>query len=219
MSANPLDPEAVTEKLIRLKRLATAAILFAAVSLAVAVAALVAPYNPELRAHVERFFALAPPSPVVQSAPVHGELEAEGFVLRDKDGRLRADLFVANDDMVHLNLVDHDDRPRAILTAGTNGGGLVLLDGSGQVRLGLAELKSSLGLELYDAIGHSRLHLGLDAGDALSLRLFDKDEKVRATFGSASLAAVATGATEQTAESSLVLFDKAGKVIFRVPPD
>ncbi len=49
------------------------------------------------------------------------------------------------------------------------------------------------------------------------LTLFDHDEKPRAALGSVDLMTARTGATEQTAESSLVLFDKKGTVIFRAP--
>lgn len=72
------------------------------------------------------------------------------------------------------------------------------------------------GLEITAADGKKRIRLGLEDG-AASLSVLDKDGKLRASFGSTGLETVKTGATEQTAESSLVLFDKKGKVLFRAP--
>jgi len=71
-------------------------------------------------------------------------------------------------------------------------------------------------LTMDDAAGKTRVDLSITDG-ASSLDLSDKEGKVRAAFGSTGLESTKTGATEQTAESSLVLFDKEGKVIFRVP--
>jgi hypothetical protein len=48
--------------------------------------------------------------------------------------------------------------------------------------------------------------------------LFDKDGKQRAALGSTDLVTVKTGAEQRTAESSLVLFDRERKVIFKAPP-
>jgi hypothetical protein len=54
--------------------------------------------------------------------------------------------------------------------------------------------------------------------DVPSVNLLDNHEKTRAVLGSVDLRTIKTGATERTAESSLVLFDKQGKVIFQAPP-
>jgi hypothetical protein len=51
-----------------------------------------------------------------------------------------------------------------------------------------------------------------------SLSLSDQKGNVRARLGSADLVMVKTGSKEQTAESSLVLFDTQGQVIFQAPP-
>jgi len=52
---------------------------------------------------------------------------------------------------------------------------------------------------------------------ASSLNLYDKDGNKRAVLGSTSLETTRTGTVTKTAESSLVLFDKKGKVIWKAP--
>jgi len=55
--------------------------------------------------------------------------------------------------------------------------------------------------------------------DGSRLTLYDKDGlmKPRAVVGSTSLEIIKTGTVEKRAESSLVLLDKGGKVIWRAP--
>jgi hypothetical protein len=50
-----------------------------------------------------------------------------------------------------------------------------------------------------------------------SLVLHDENEKTRAVLGHTALEATATGTVEQRPTSSLVLFDRDGKVIWSVP--
>jgi hypothetical protein len=76
-------------------------------------------------------------------------------------------------------------------------------------------------LAMWDKEGEMTVHLGYqpaeaDAGPSLSLS--DQEGHVRATLGSTELVTVKTGATQRTAESSLVLFDRENKVIFKAPP-
>ena len=52
---------------------------------------------------------------------------------------------------------------------------------------------------------------------ASSLNLYDKDGNKRAVLGGTSLVTTGTGTEIKTAESSLVLFDKKGKVIWKAP--
>jgi len=65
--------------------------------------------------------------------------------------------------------------------------------------------------------GKHRLRLGVDKDGAGSLRLCDKDGKGRAVLGCTELVTIKTGEETKRAESSLVLFDKEGKVIFQAP--
>jgi hypothetical protein len=318
MSASPDNFDGVTEELRRPRRLTRTALLVAAMSAAVAVAALVAPYNVTLRTAVERALpgrAAAPPVTAGELLAKAGLLlksqtvEAERIVLRDKNGNVRAQLGVEEDDRVEFALRDGSGTPRVILATADVGTGdfvayggpteasiLGLLDKSGRRLASLKVIDAvdplptrallslqasgawneptnnssvlliasdegadatlfgpgksrmdlmtkgedySPSLTMDDAAGKTRVDLSMVHGDPSlnlsdkqekgraslevfedvpSLELFDKEGKTRATLGSASLETIKTGATEQTAESSLVLFDKEGKVIFQVPP-
>ncbi len=124
--------------------------------------------------------------------------EASGLpalVLSDQNGKRRAGLFVLADGEPHLGLFDQNEKRRAVLA--------VLADGAPA-------------LFLADQNGKDRAGLVLDtSGPSLVLR--DENDKIRAVLGRAALEATATGTVEQRPAASLVLFDKDGKVIWKVP--
>ena len=62
-----------------------------------------------------------------------------------------------------------------------------------------------------------RVLLGLSDDDAPFLALRDKDGQTRAVLGRTGLESIKTGAVDQRAESSLVLFDREGKVLWQAP--
>ena len=95
---------------------------------------------------------------------------------------------------------------------------LWLLDAKGEARASLAVLADgSPSLWLSDADGKTRAHLGMDADGSSYIEICDKDGKTRAALGVTNLEVTKTGATEKTAPSSLVLFDRDGKVIWSAP--
>ncbi len=114
----------------------------------------------------------------------------------------------------------------------------ILRDESGKVRARLEVVKEKVGLDIHDEDGTIRASLTLIRDGAPSLNLYDKDGNRRATLGYTELEitrAVTTlkntptgmrteyqilpTGTVKRAESSLVLFDKDRKVIWRAPFD
>jgi hypothetical protein len=71
-------------------------------------------------------------------------------------------------------------------------------------------------LTLSDGEGRGRAVLSIRDGRPW-LSLSDEDGTCRAVLGSVGLETVKTGETRKTAESSLVLFDKEGKVLWQAP--
>ena len=69
-------------------------------------------------------------------------------------------------------------------------------------------------LSLADNTFKSRATLSLDCKGSPSLELSDSTGKDRAVIGHASLETVKTGSTTETNESSVILYDKKGKVIW-----
>ncbi len=59
--------------------------------------------------------------------------------------------------------------------------------------------------------------LGLDQDGKPYITLNDRKQNIRASIGSISLQTIKTGDITQTSESSIVLFDKKGKVFWEVP--
>jgi hypothetical protein len=97
-------------------------------------------------------------------------------------------------DPAAVALADDQGKRRAILYTGTEGPSLELLDGSSGSRAALHAWKDAARLELYDS-----------------------SARFRAVLGSTSLQIPRTGTVEERPESSLILFDKDGKVIWRAP--
>ena len=72
-------------------------------------------------------------------------------------------------------------------------------------------------LQFYDKVGKSRIGLFVLPDGSPSLSLHDKSGRSRAVLGSTDLETTRTGGVEKRPESSLVLFDKEGKVLRSLP--
>jgi hypothetical protein len=96
----------------------------------------------------------------------------------------------------------------------------ILVDGDGKERASLvADAAGSVFLVLFDKNEKSRVNLSV-SNDGPSLILHDPDGKPRTILGSTSLVASHVnekGVMERTPASSIVLFDRAGKLLFRTP--
>ncbi len=72
-------------------------------------------------------------------------------------------------------------------------------------------------LRIFSEDRKRRTTLAISPDGSASLELYDKDGNKRAVLGSTSLETTRTGTVTKTAESSLVLFDKKGKVLWKAP--
>jgi len=93
--------------------------------------------------------------------PVTRTVEANQFILKDGDGKVRADLAV-----------------------NANGAGLTLYDPSGKVRAMLTVTPAGPGLSLHDAKGHSRVLVGADdTEDSFAVGFNDEKGTQRVALG------------------------------------
>jgi hypothetical protein len=96
----------------------------------------------------------------------------------------------------------------------------ILVDADGKERASLvADRAGSVFLVLFDKNERGRANLSV-SNDGPSLVFHDPDGKARAVFGSTSLVASHVnekGVMERTPASSIVLFDRSGKLLFRTP--
>ena len=93
-----------------------------------------------------------------------------------------------------------------------------LVDAAGKLRALLwLPLSGAPGLDLLDGTGAMRASLSLSPDGSPKLDLSDATGKRRAVLGAANLEAAKTGEETKRSESSLVLFDKDGKVIWQAP--
>jgi putative aminopeptidase FrvX len=112
-------------------------------------------------------------------------------------------------------LVDADGKVRATLTGDKNGPALRLCDENGKVRAGLGAFQDGPWLSLFDENEKGRAVL--DAlKDGPTLRLFDENGKGRAQLG-AGWVTTADGRKITYAESSMRLFTSDGKVVWAAP--
>ncbi|NIM07408.1 MAG: hypothetical protein GTO55_11820 [Armatimonadetes bacterium] len=141
--------------------------------------------------------------------------------LRDKEGRTRATLGLSHDAHPSLELCDEKGKSRAGLMVSNDGRpGLVLYDVKGEeIAAGLiATREGDALLIIRDRKGKNRASLGMGQHGA-NLMLEDADGKIRALLGALHPdvfpEAVLLG---KQAESSLVLFDREGEVLWKAPP-
>lgn len=151
------------------------------------------------------------------------------LAVNDQEGDARVSLRVLRDGRPEVALSDKGDKPRIKLYLSElpqllrgQGGlapdpyvSLYYPDGQAALELRLA-LNEAPGLGLWDDRGNSRAILYLGHGEP-KLVLRDHRGNDRAVLGHAELQVIRTEAVEQRPVSSLVLFDKDGKVLFKAP--
>ena len=165
-------------------------------------------------------------------------VEAEQFVLRDASGTIRgrlqtssngiaglflssgtasAGLRVGADGLAILAMSEHGE-PRVVLGNHKNAPEVLLIDKSNKVRVKLEiEGDGEPRLALYDGARQPRVAVGTQSDGGPGVVLLDENGRPRAALGSRWLEQRNTGAVEERPDSSLVLFDKDGKIIWRAP--
>ena len=154
-------------------------------------------------------------------------ISARGFQVINPDGQVLGTFSAANDTTAVLAIKYGRKEPVLVLGAGL----VQFVDAAGATQVSM----TPTGIAVYDDAGETRavLHYsGLmikDATGALrgawtvyddgstALAILDSDQKNRAVLGTTSLVAPTTGKVEIAAESSLVLFDREGNVLARLP--
>ncbi len=102
-------------------------------------------------------------------------VEAQKFVLRDAEGRVRAELGPADSNRsIALRFKDEIGSPRLILGVENESSLLALSDRTGRPRVGVVTLADGApGLTFYDATGRARAELGLGREGDPSAALLD----------------------------------------------
>jgi hypothetical protein len=110
----------------------------------------------------------------------------------------------------------YSDSPRVLLGALPGSGSLKLLGKDGKRRCSIYSGDQGSLLSLYDARESARFAATVGDDGVPSLNLSDENRH-RAVLGRIALEATADGQKVVTAESSLVLFDRNGKVVTKLP--
>ena len=134
--------------------------------------------------------------------------------LFDENEKTRAALGVGKD-WVQLKLYDENGKFRIALSVNKEGPGLDLIHENGKCRASLSVLKDGPALDLLDENGKPRASLDVDKNGP-GLNLFDKNDKGRAVLG-ISQTTTPDGKVITYPESSLLLFDPNGNVIWMAP--
>ncbi len=144
-------------------------------------------------------------------------LGTDGLVLADQNGKFRAALGVGTDGSASLIFDDQNEKPRVTLGVLDDGTPhLALLDQNEKPRLALAVgTDGTPHLALFDQ--NKKPRLALDVGTSGPSVVLGDQNRDRAVLGHTELEGKATGTVEQRPASSLVLFDRDGKVIWRAP--
>jgi len=113
-----------------------------------------------------------------------------------KSGNIRSSLTVLANDTTALHLYDRAEKPRAVLAVEADG---------------------TPSFSLFGKEKDGSVILGVDSGGVSGLTLSDRGGITRAVLGSISLETGGTGVIEKRPESSLVLFDRDGKLVWSAP--
>jgi hypothetical protein len=124
-----------------------------------------------------------------QSGGTAKEIRARSFILEDENGKSRAALLASKD-----------------------GAGLALYDKNGELLAALGVIKDRPTLALYDEKGKIRAYLAADEDGPL-LVLRDENGKIRFVAGKTKVV-TSDGTTFEYPESSLILFEPDGKVVW-----
>ena len=173
-----------------------------------------------------------------QRYSVPGVVEAKEFLLKDGDGNDRGAWYISDNGQAELALYDTDANPRLAISGSGDGAFVILMDknkakravfevfkgvpslkmtdSGGTFRVALFATDDTVLLSLDDENGMTRGMWGVDK-DGPRLQLLDKNENTRAVLGLHEIEVTHTGEKRTTAESSLILFDREGKVIHQVP--
>jgi hypothetical protein len=178
-----------------------------------------------------------------QAAAPPKVIQAERFEVRDAGGKTRAVLGINPEGVAELALHDKIGEPRIGMDVAPEGPSRAWLGEAGKRGIMLFQTPDgSPALGLSDKEGNPRIGLFLTPDGSPALKLFDegnsgkaragivlladgspavilsdRDGTFRAALGVAELEGTKAGAKERTAPSSLVLFGKDGKVLFRAP--
>ncbi|MGH9442338.1 MAG: hypothetical protein ACRD16_08675 [Thermoanaerobaculia bacterium] len=144
-------------------------------------------------------------------------------------GKTRAALTVGDDGAPRLELFDRADSPRASLKLAGDGSPALSLSDDGKRTRAEVSLgpEGSPKVELKDETGKPRgsIAIGAEGGAAIvlagspcsSVKLLEDDGSIRAALGCTALKEAGSGKSESTEPSSLVLFDKRGRVVYKAP--
>lgn len=144
-----------------------------------------------------------------QALPQNPTVEAQKFVVKDATGMVRAELVGEANGPTSLHFYDQDGkRPVVMEWNPEDAAGFYLQSGTATVSL--------------TTDGWPALYLGLESGKTgallahRNLTLYE-DHETRAVLGQTEIEGALTGTLDKRSASSLVLFDRDGKVIWHVP--
>jgi hypothetical protein len=157
------------------------------------------------------------------AAAVSEVVGSKRFELVDSAGSSRGAMGLNADGSPGLWLEDRNGKARITLASSARAEGqpvLQLSDNDGKVRIAATVNKDGLpGLTLADKDAQARVGMMIvDADGNPALAVSDREGRLCAVLGVASLGKTRAGSAKQTAESSLVLFDKEGKVLWQASP-
>jgi len=145
-------------------------------------------------------------------------VEAETFIVKDKDGTIRAALGLTDaTGEPGLVLYDHDGNANVLVHLGTDGTPGMWFYEKDRVRAALTARDSEAQLEFYDRNNRVRLELGLLQDDTVRVRLHDQQGQLRAALGDLELNPRLKNLKKKRSTASVVLFDQRENVIWRAP--
>jgi len=145
-------------------------------------------------------------------------IEAEQFIIKDRDGRVRGSFGIASPSgSPGLVLYDPEANANVLLNLGPSSEPGLWLYNQDRVRAGLMVRADRMVLEMYDKENHPRLVLGVYHDGSPGLELYDQRERLRAAFGRTGLDLTRAVMGEADLPTWLTVLDAEGQIVWQAP--
>jgi len=150
--------------------------------------------------------------------PQRPVLEAERFVIKDGEGRVRGAFGVTDaSGAPGLVLYDPEANANVVLNLGPDSEPGLWLYNKDRIRAAVTVRGDRSLMELFDKENHRRMVLGVYRDSKPGIELYDEKENLRASLGRTALDLKRFNVAEQHLDKPFSLWDETGRLLWQAP--
>lgn len=152
------------------------------------------------------------------AVPPSQSVEAELFVIKDRDGRVHGSFGITDPSGApSLVLYDPEANANVVLNLGPDHEPGLWLYNKDRLRGALAVRGDRSLLELFDKENHPRLVLGVYQDSKPGVELYDARQTLRAAIGRTALDLKGANVAERKLKAPMTLWNERGQIIWKAP--